>query len=88
MIVLLEHCNCGKKLKKLVSMEFVHEILHIQNDNYKEQSFPLKQVSIFLKVMELKLIDTKIFVTTLCYDNVDDYDILSCNFILLKMYFG
>jgi hypothetical protein len=38
-----------------------------------KKSFPLK-FSIFLKVMEFRLDDFKLFSSTLWYENVDNYD--------------
>jgi hypothetical protein len=45
--------------------------------------------SIFLKVMEFKLNDLKMFINTLWYDNVNDYDYLKLKNVLpLKIYLG
>jgi hypothetical protein len=45
----------------------------IHKRNHKEQSFPSK-FSIFLKVIEFKSDDVKMFISTLWYDNIDDHD--------------
>jgi hypothetical protein len=56
--------------------------------NHKKQSFPSK-FSIFLKVMEFRSYDFKMFITTLWYENVDDYDFFRLENVLpLKIYLG
>jgi len=56
--------------------------------NHKEQYFSLK-FSIFIKVMEFRSYDFKMFINTLWYDNVDDYDFLKLKTVLpLKIYLG
>jgi hypothetical protein len=42
--------------------------LHIQKDNHNEQFFSSKHSIV-------KLNDTQIFSSKLCYDNVDDYNV-------------
>ncbi len=54
-------------------MIFFHEILHIHKRNHKEQYLP-SRFSIFLKVMEFRWDVFKMFISTIWYDNVDDYD--------------
>ncbi len=45
--------------------------------------------SIFLKVMEFRLYDFEMFISTLWYENVDDCDFFKLENVLpLKMYLG
>ncbi len=54
--------------------------------NHKKQSFPSK-FSNFFKVMEFRSYDFKMFISTLWYDNVDDYDSFRLKFFHpLKIY--
>ncbi len=62
-------------------MIFFYEILHIHKRNHKEQSFPSK-FSIFLEVMDFRQNDLKMFISTLWYENVDDYDFLRLENVL------
>jgi hypothetical protein len=48
------------------------KILQVQKDNYKQK--PSSKLSIFIKVVELKSNDLKMFINSLCYDNVENYD--------------
>jgi hypothetical protein len=45
--------------------------------NHKEQ-FSLSKLTICFEVMQFRLGDIKIFISTLWYDNDDDYDFSSC----------
>jgi hypothetical protein len=38
--------------------------------------------------MKFKSNDFKIFINTLCYNNVDDYDFLGCKVFFIKDLFG
>jgi hypothetical protein len=59
-----------------------------KKETVKKKSFPSK-FTILFKVMEFKLNDLKMFINTLWYDNVDDYDYFRLKFFLpLKIYLG
>jgi hypothetical protein len=62
--------------------------LHIHKRNYKEQ-YSLSKFLIFFKVVEFRLDDFKMFISTLWYNNVDDYDFFRLkNAFPLKIYLG
>jgi len=56
--------------------------------NLKKNPSPSK-ILILFKVVEFKLNDLKMFISTLWYDNVDDYDFFKLKNVLpLKIYLG
>jgi hypothetical protein len=75
-----------KKLLHLIIKKFMKLYTYIKKSLKK--SFPSK-ISIFFKVVEFKSNGLKMFISTLWYDNIYDYDFFTLKNVLpLNIYLG
>ncbi len=86
----LKHlCNSKKGLRKSATLNDNLSMKFYTHKKEAQKKSSLSTSSIFLKVVEFKSNDLKMFINTLWYDNVNDYDCLKLKNVLpLKIYLG